>query len=71
MKNRSILADVKQLQRAQRHVQWLRANLPKHSITRRVERELLVRRTAMALAAGDTAERAVRRVCQRGSEPER
>lgn len=71
MAKRGLLAEIEQLRRAERHVLWLRANLPKHSITRRVERELVVRRTAMALAAGDTAERAVRRVCQRGSEPER
>ncbi len=71
MAKRGLLAEIKQLRRAERHVLWLRANLPKHSVTRRVERELLVRRTALALAAGLTAERAVRRVCQRGSEPER
>lgn len=54
MAQRSVLAEVKQLKRAERHVQWLRANLPKHAITQRVERELLLRRTELAITHGDT-----------------
>jgi hypothetical protein len=54
MAKRSVLADIKQLRRAEQHVQWLRENLPKHSITLRVERELLLRRTDLALTHSDT-----------------
>ena len=67
MVKRGLLAEVRQLQRAERHIRWLRTNLPKHSITRRVERELQVRRTDLAIAAGDTAERVVKRATGRGS----
>lgn len=54
MAKRSILADIKQLRRAEHHAQWLRINLPKHTITRRVELELLLRRTELAIRHGDT-----------------
>ena len=54
MAQRTVLAEVKQLKRAEQHAQWLRANLPKHSITQRVERELLLRRTELAITHGDT-----------------
>jgi hypothetical protein len=54
MAKRSVLADIKQLRRAEQHVQWLRENLPKHSITQRVERELLLRRTLLAITHSDT-----------------
>ncbi len=54
MSKRTVLAEVKQLKRAEQHVQWLRENLPKHSITLRVERELLLRRTELAIKHSDT-----------------
>jgi hypothetical protein len=54
MAERTVLAKVLQLKRAEQHVQWLRENLPKHSITQRVERELLLRRTELAIMHGDT-----------------
>ena len=54
MAKRTVLAEVKQLKRAEQHVQWLRENLPKHSITQRVERELLLRRTDLAITHSDT-----------------
>lgn len=50
------LKDLRALQRAEHHVQWLRANLGKHQITQRVERELLVRRTRIAIDAGSTVQ---------------
>ena len=56
MAKQGMLAQLKALRRAEQHVLWLRANLPKHSITLRVERELLVRRTAVAVSAGTTVE---------------
>jgi hypothetical protein len=49
MAQRTVLAEVKQIKRAEQHVEWLRANLPKHSTTKRVERELLLRRTELAI----------------------
>jgi hypothetical protein len=54
MATRTVLAKVLQLKRAEQHVQWLRANLPKHGITQRVERELLLRRTELAIKHSDT-----------------
>lgn len=49
-----LLARVRSLKRAERHVLWLRENMPNHSITNRVERELIVQRTQLALDGGDT-----------------
>jgi len=51
MAKQGMLAQLKALRRAEQHVLWLRANLPKHPITLRVERELLIRRTAVAVGA--------------------
>ncbi len=59
-----MLAKVRQLKRAEQHVQWLRENLPKHSITHRVERELLLRRTELAITHGDTVTNLCVRVCK-------
>jgi hypothetical protein len=39
---------------AERHILWLRASLGKHPITGRTERELLLRRTELAITHGDT-----------------
>lgn len=65
MPKRTVLSDIKQLKRAEQHVQWLRANLPKHTITQRVERELLLRRTALAIAHGTTVITVCASVCSR------
>ena len=64
MAKRTVLAEVKQLKRAEQHVQWLRENLPKHSITHRVERELLLRRTELAITHGDTVINLCASVCR-------
>ena len=56
---RGLLARVRSLKRCERHLLWLRANLGEHSITVRVERELIVQREQWALAAGDTVARTV------------
>jgi hypothetical protein len=63
-RRRAMLAKVRQLKRAEQHVQWLRENLPKHSITHRVERELLLRRTELAITHGDTVINLCARVCK-------
>lgn len=65
MAQRTVLAEVKQLKRAEQHVQWLRANLSKHTITQRVERELLLRRTELAIAHGTTAVNVCVSICSR------
>lgn len=62
MAKQGMLAQLQALRRAEQHVLWLRANLPKHRITVRVERELLVRRTAVAVGAGTTVEAVLRSV---------
>ena len=51
---------IRALQRTQRHLLWLRANLPKHRITRRAERSFLLQQTELALAAGATVEAIVK-----------
>lgn len=71
MGKRTVLADIRQLQRDERHITWLRTNLPKHKITNRAERELTLLRTAIAHAAGDECERVVEQAGQRGSEYDR
>ena len=53
------LSQQRKLKRCERHLQWLRANLGEHSITVRVERELIVQREQWALAAGDAVARTV------------
>ena len=65
MAQRTVLAEVKQLKRAEQHVQWLRANLPKHSITLRLERELLLRRTELAIKHSTTVINVCAGVCSR------
>ena len=62
---KTVHVKVRALRQLERHVLWLRANLPKHSITRRAERELLVRRTDLALALGDTVQAAIQQTVQR------
>lgn len=69
MAKRSILADIKQLRRAERHVQWPRANLGKHQITVRVERELLLRRTTVAVDAGTTVAAVLQSVRRPAANP--
>lgn len=69
MAQRTVLAEVKQLKRAEQHVQWLRANLPKHPITLRVEHELLVRRTVIAIDAGTTVEAVLQSVQRPADNP--
>lgn len=59
---RGLLARVRSLKRAERHLLWLRANLGEHSITIRPERELIVQREQWALAAGDAVARISERV---------
>ena len=59
MAERGLRAEIKALQRVQRHLLWLRANLGEHSITVRAERELIVQRARLALAAGDAVARTV------------
>ncbi|MBM3616755.1 MAG: hypothetical protein FJX28_15420 [Alphaproteobacteria bacterium] len=56
MAKQGMLAQLQALRRAEQHVLWLRANLSKHPITLRVERELLLRRTAVAVRAGTTVD---------------
>ena len=62
MAKQGMLAQLKALRRAEQHVLWLRANVSKHPITVRVERELWVRRTAVAVHAGTTVEAVLRSV---------
>ena len=62
MAKQGMLAQLQALRRAEQHVLWLRANLSKHPITLRVERELLVRRTAVAVDAGTTVEAVLRKL---------
>ena len=54
MAKQNILAQIRALRRAEQHVLWLRTNLSKHPITLRVERELLLRRTDLAITHSDT-----------------
>lgn len=56
------LAQMRALRRAERHILWLRANLGKHPITGRTERELLIRRTRIAIDAGSTVQEALHSV---------
>ena len=54
MAKQGMLAQIRALRRAEQHVLWLRTNLSKHPITLRVERELLLRRTDLAITHSDT-----------------
>lgn len=63
------LAQMLALRRAERHILWLRANLGKHPITLRVERELLVRRTAVAVSVGTTVDTVLQRVKRPANNP--
>ena len=45
------LSQQRSVKRTERHLLWLRSNLGKHSITVRVERELLILRAAVAVDA--------------------
>lgn len=65
----SMLAQIRALRRAEQHVVWLRANLPKHPITLRVERELLLRRTAVAVGAGTTVDAVLQSVQRPADNP--
>ena len=65
MQAKTVHAQVRTLRQLERHVLWLRANLPKHGITRRAERELLVRRTELALSGDDTVQAAIQQIVQR------
>lgn len=56
---RGSLSQQRKLKRCERHLLWLRENMPNHSITVRVERELIVQREQWALAAGDAVARTV------------
>lgn len=69
MAKQGMLAQLKALRRAEQHVLWLRANLSKHPITVRVERELLVRRTAVAVGAGTTVEAVLQSVQRPAANP--
>lgn len=62
------LSQQRSLKRAERHLLWLRENMPNHSITNRVERELIVQRTQLALAEGDTVANISERVGGTGSK---
>ena len=69
MAKQGMLAQLQALRRAEQHVLWLRANLPKHQITLRVERELLVRRTTVAVDAGTTVAAVLQSVRRPAANP--
>lgn len=56
MSRRTVLLSEQQLARIQRHVQWLQANMPQHSITVRTLLELAQLQAALDGRAGDTVE---------------
>ena len=69
MAKQGMLAQLQALRRAEQHVLWLRANLSKHPITLRVERELLLRRTAVAVHAGTTVDAVLQSVQRPAANP--
>lgn len=56
MSQRTVLPSERQLAGIQRHVQWLQANLPQHSITVRTLHELAQLQAALDGRVGDTVE---------------
>ncbi len=69
MAKQGMLAQIRALRRAEQHVLWLRANLSKHQITLRVERELLLRRTTVAVDAGTTVDAVLQSVRRPAANP--